>query len=392
MAGVGGILVLAIDDASFLPADTAECLSRALAAADGRLRVVGTVDDESSAEPPALPEPTSIRMAEPLAPAEAEAYLIGRLLHFEAPPVVRRRFDRHTIETLHRASNGLPGELNRLAGAIEREALGARSRRPPACARARRSGSACGRLPLRPRASPAGSARAGLLATALALLPHVGLGLGIPLALLALWLWLAPLFEAARASEARAAARRGRPAPRAGRRRRALDREREHVARRRREERELPPRGLAGESPGRRRGVSAATSKATCASPPAMPTPSAFRTRLLQRPERDEALARAAPRRGRERRALRRREEARGQRERVDLAIARLDVDAHRGPARERARREPVGVREVEAERRAAAGPAISGLPRGPVRSSMVSGATPAARASAARAIAWART
>ena len=195
MSGVGGILVLAIDDASFLPADTAESLSRALGAADGRLRVVGTVDDESAADPLALPEPVAIRMTEPLAPAEAEAYLIGRLLHFEAPPAVRRRFDRHTIETLHRASNGLPSELNRLAGAIEREALGALAPRPPdppAAPAAPPSAEA----PSPARASPA-APRESFLATALALLPHVGLGLGIPLALLALWLWLAPLFSRA---------------------------------------------------------------------------------------------------------------------------------------------------------------------------------------------------
>ena len=193
LSGVGGLLVIAVDDANVLPTDTIECLSRALVAAGGRLRLVGTIDDEASVAQPALPEPVAIRMTEPLTPAEAEAYVVGRLLHFEAPSAVRRRFDRHTIETLQRASNGLPGELNRLAGAIEREALGAAlapvpAPPPPAAAGAKPA-------PLR---SPRGAAltrEPSFLETALALLPHVGLGLGIPLALLALWLWLAPLFS-----------------------------------------------------------------------------------------------------------------------------------------------------------------------------------------------------
>jgi type II secretory pathway predicted ATPase ExeA len=195
MADVGGMLVLAIDDADFLTPDTASCLTRALATARGRLRIVGTVDDESSAEPPALPGPTSIRMVEPLAPAEAEAYVVGRLLHFEAPAVVRRRFDRHTIETLHSASKGLPGELNRLAGAIEREALGAALAAVPREPHAPAAPAAAPAPPPPAPRTPASVRREpSFLETALALLPHVGLGLGIPLALLALWLWLAPLF------------------------------------------------------------------------------------------------------------------------------------------------------------------------------------------------------
>ena len=134
--------------------------------------------------------------------------MIGRLLHFDAPAPVRRRFDRHTIEALHRASGGLPSDLNRLAGAIERETLGggARPARPeratepgasaqggPPSPMPRRS--PCPLPPVRAVAEPRGE---GLVATALALLPHVGLGLGIPLAILALWLWLAPHFSSAR--------------------------------------------------------------------------------------------------------------------------------------------------------------------------------------------------
>jgi type II secretory pathway predicted ATPase ExeA len=197
----GGPLVLAIDDASFLPADTAACLSRAIDGAAGRLRAVGTLDDEVLIEPPVLPDRIAVRLAEPLGTAEAEAYVIGRLLHFEAPPAVRRRFDRHTIEALQRASSGLPSNLNRLAGAIEREVIAAGEApvTAPASAPARVATPAEREAPAPPpllaplpAAVPGGAARAP---SAIAFLPHLGLGLGIPLALFALWLWLAPFFS-----------------------------------------------------------------------------------------------------------------------------------------------------------------------------------------------------
>jgi type II secretory pathway predicted ATPase ExeA len=209
LRAVGGILVLAIDDVGFLPADTGECLARALARADGALRVVGSIDDEAGQDAPAFADTVTIRLEDLLAPAEAESYVIGRLLHFDAPAPVRRRFDRHTIEALHRASGGLPSDLNRLAGAIERETLGGASRTARAERASEPAASAEGEPtvspdaetiampapPVRAVAEPRGS---DIVATALALLPHVGLGLGIPLAILALWLWLAPHFSSAR--------------------------------------------------------------------------------------------------------------------------------------------------------------------------------------------------
>lgn len=199
LGDVGGTLVLALDDATALPADTSKCLSEAVATADGRLRVVGSADDEGAQETLCFPGAIVLRMEDRLRAAETAAYLLGRLAHFDAPLAVRQRFDAATIGALHRDSGGLPSELNRLAGEVERRALGV----APALAPPQPSTEPSLRAPAEAPASPVESAprrepppRPDWRRVALALLPHVGLGLGIPLALLALWLWLAPLFSA----------------------------------------------------------------------------------------------------------------------------------------------------------------------------------------------------
>jgi type II secretory pathway predicted ATPase ExeA len=196
LARVEGVLVLLVDEATALPEATARSLTAQLAEAAGALRVVLTADDESEERGlPRVPDAAEIRIDEPLAPAETESYLLGRLLHFGAPAAVRRRFDARTIATLHRASAGLPGTLNRLAGEIERQAL------PPvlfaplaAAAEAAIPAGATVRVRRVERGRPVRPRSRRWQRSAVSILPHLGLGLGIPLALLALWLWLAPLF------------------------------------------------------------------------------------------------------------------------------------------------------------------------------------------------------
>lgn len=192
----GGILVLLVDEADSLPPETAARVAAAIEAAAGALRVVLAADDGGpEGRLPLVEGAELIRVEERLAPAETEAFLLGRLLHFGAASAVRRRFDAGTIAALHQASGGLPGELNRLAGEIERRAL------EPLLA---------GGDPTPERVDPVAPPEAPEAAAlrerrrdappgwgwrALALLPHLGFGIGIPLALFALWLWLAPLFS-----------------------------------------------------------------------------------------------------------------------------------------------------------------------------------------------------
>jgi type II secretory pathway predicted ATPase ExeA len=205
LARVEGTLVLLIDEATALPEETRAELARALDEAGGALRVVTTADDDApGVRAGRLPDCAVLRLEERLTRAETEAYVIGRLLRFGAPVRVRRRFDARTIAALHHASGGLPRELNRLAGEIEREAWHVASRGRPAAARGRaadpRTAADLAGAPRRthPTASalPAAVGLREWARSALPFLPHVGLGLGIPLALLALWLWLAPLFAA----------------------------------------------------------------------------------------------------------------------------------------------------------------------------------------------------
>jgi hypothetical protein len=195
---LGHTLVLLVDDANTLPEATGESLAATLTEGAGALRAVLTADDEALVSGlPRFADAAVLRVDEPLSPAETEAYLLGRLLHFASPVAVRRRFDPQTLAALHRDSRGLPGELNRLAGEIERQAL-APPVPPPSSPRApapEEPPSPPAPLPRAERSPGSPPAPTGWLATALGLLPHIGLGLGIPLALLALWLWLAPLFS-----------------------------------------------------------------------------------------------------------------------------------------------------------------------------------------------------
>jgi general secretion pathway protein A len=130
---VGEVLVLLVDEAHALPDATRSRLAALLHHADGALRAVLAVD--AGLDPNAfseLPDAEWIALERPLSEPETAAYVTGRLERFDAPRDVRARFDEGTLATLFRASRGVPRELNRLAGEIERDAGLRELRDPPA--------------------------------------------------------------------------------------------------------------------------------------------------------------------------------------------------------------------------------------------------------------------
>ena len=127
----GRVLVLLIDEGQALPEATRTRLAAVLHHAEGSLRAVlavgGHADRHAFAE---LPDAEWIGLDQSLTPAEAAAYVTGRLERFDAPAEVRARFDDGTLGALFRASRGVPRELNRLAGEIERADAGREARAP----------------------------------------------------------------------------------------------------------------------------------------------------------------------------------------------------------------------------------------------------------------------
>jgi len=209
LARVAGTLVLLVDEAQSLPADTIKRLSEVVAAAAGAIRVVAAVDTDADPQAlRALPDLLEHRLARPLDLAECGALLEWRLA--AAAPGLRARFGPEVVRGLHRASSGNPRALYRLASEVERAAglpaAGRSDERPPpapVAAPPRARAAAPASSPARtaaaaPRALPAPHAVPARAPLPLRLVAPVALGAGVPLALFALWLWLAPLFSAPR--------------------------------------------------------------------------------------------------------------------------------------------------------------------------------------------------
>ncbi|MDH3686043.1 MAG: AAA family ATPase [Myxococcales bacterium] len=117
----GQVLVLLVDEAQALPEATRARLAAVLHHAEGALRTVLAVGAGATREAfAAMPDSEWFLLDAGLDPEEAAAYVSGRLERFDAPDDVRERFDAGTLATLYRASQGVPRELNRLAGEIER--------------------------------------------------------------------------------------------------------------------------------------------------------------------------------------------------------------------------------------------------------------------------------
>ena len=117
----GHPLVLALDDATALPVETARELARRVAGSGGRLRLVlNMVDDRKAGQVlAALGDRTrSVRLSDPMEESETRLYVAARLEMAATPATVVERFSEDVVTRLHRESFGNPRTLGHLASRI----------------------------------------------------------------------------------------------------------------------------------------------------------------------------------------------------------------------------------------------------------------------------------
>ncbi|MCG8589552.1 MAG: AAA family ATPase [Proteobacteria bacterium] len=119
----GAGLLLVIDDAASMPAETTRALAAEAASEDGGLRVLVAAHEDAAASrmlAAMLPEPVVVRLAAPMTEAETALYLRSQLERSGAPPAERQLFDREAIEQIHTLGGGIPRLVNREAAALLR--------------------------------------------------------------------------------------------------------------------------------------------------------------------------------------------------------------------------------------------------------------------------------
>ncbi len=117
-AETGRGLLLAIDDASGLPIETARAIGDLARQSEGALRVLAVPIDDSRAGRVLAAlgaEVALVRFNAPMTEEETHAYVAERLRASGATAVVRERFAEPVVSWLHRESGGLPRELHALA-------------------------------------------------------------------------------------------------------------------------------------------------------------------------------------------------------------------------------------------------------------------------------------
>jgi AAA domain len=193
LAREGRALLLVIDDAGALPAESLYALLDTARTEPGLRLVLAHSDAESLAGP--LPEDVPVvRLDEAMSRAETLAYVEGRLAAFDLPSGWRHRFDAPTVARLHRVSGGIPRRLHLEARALladappseeaAQEPPRSEAARPPAPGRETRSpGWRARRREIRLRAAWWGFGAA------------LGIAIGVVLGA-----WLAPLAPGARPS------------------------------------------------------------------------------------------------------------------------------------------------------------------------------------------------
>ena len=119
----GRPLLLLVDEASGIPAESAEALGQLVDEAGGALRVLLVpLDDTRAGRVLAVlaRDVEELRLSAPLTLEESERYLRTRLVRSNVDFALQRRFDADTVAHLHRVSGGNPRRLNYLASEVLR--------------------------------------------------------------------------------------------------------------------------------------------------------------------------------------------------------------------------------------------------------------------------------
>ena len=123
LEGSGSALLVMLDDAGSMPVGTARRLSALLVEAEGALRLVlALAEDSRSDQMLSSFQPTAIRveLRTLINSEETARYLRAHLIRSNAPKEIRARFDPTSIRYLHRGSGGVPRVLNGLASEVAR--------------------------------------------------------------------------------------------------------------------------------------------------------------------------------------------------------------------------------------------------------------------------------
>ena len=125
---LGRPLLLLVDEASSIPAESAAGLAGLVQEANGSLRLLLVPIDEARAGrvlAVLARDVAELRVSTPLSLEEAEHYVRTRLVRAGVPFDVQRRFDAGIVRRLHRATGGNPQHLQQLAGEVLRGNLAA---------------------------------------------------------------------------------------------------------------------------------------------------------------------------------------------------------------------------------------------------------------------------
>ncbi|GAG01361.1 unnamed protein product, partial [marine sediment metagenome] len=135
LEATGSALVVILDDAASMPVATARRFSALFAEAEGGLRLVLALAEDSHSDQMLSsfqPAVSRVELRTLMNADETARYLRAHLIRSNAPKEIRARFDPTSIRYLHRGSGGVPRVLNGLAGEVVRGNLSVLPRRETA--------------------------------------------------------------------------------------------------------------------------------------------------------------------------------------------------------------------------------------------------------------------